>query len=103
MVLIDSYLGNNLRRGGPEQVCDKLQLVHDIPTREQRLAQEDLSKDAAYAPDINGWRVLSKEGPTQLRCSVPPRCYIVCPKDGGWHVIEGGPSQAKVTDLELAV
>lgn len=74
-----------------------------IPAREQGLAQQDLGKDAAYAPDVNGWRVLGKEGPTQLRGPVPPCRDVVRPEDGGWHVVEGWPCQAEVTHLQLAV
>ena len=83
-----AYLGHDLRGGGAQQICDELQLVHHVPPREQGLAKQNLSKDAAYAPDVNGWRVLGKERATQLRRSVPPGCYIVCPEDSGWHVIE---------------
>ena len=83
-----AYLSHNLWGRGAEQVCDQLQLMHHIPAREQRLSQQDFSKDAANAPDVNCRRVLGKEGSTQLRCSVPSGRYIVCPEDGGWHVIE---------------
>ena len=35
--------------------------------------------------------------------SSPSCCDVVSPEDGGGHVVEGRASQAKVTDLELAV
>ena len=97
------HLSHYLGRWSAQQVCDELQLVNHIPAWEERLAKQDLSKDAAYAPNVNGWRVLCKEGTTQLWRSVPPSGHIVCPEDGGRHVIEGRPGQAKVTDLELAI
>lgn len=62
--------------------------MYHIPAWEQGLAQQDLCKDAANAPDVNGWRVLCEEGTTQLWCPVPPCCYVVCPEDCGWHVVE---------------
>ena len=130
--------------------------MHHIPAWEERLAEQDLGKDAANGPDVNGRRVLCKEGPTELWSPVPsmtsirlptaffhsqhfaiqsppkktgaypasastagtdieinkqiyragssPSCGdIVCPEDGGGHVVEGWARQAKVTDLELAV
>ena len=102
-MLHEPDLGYDLRRGCAKQVCDQLQLVHHIPAWEQRLPQQDLSKDAAYAPDVNGRAVLGKEGAAQLGGAIPARGHIVCPEDGGRHVIEGRPCQAKVADFELAV
>ena len=100
---MESHLGNNLRRGCAQEVCDELQLVDHIPAGKQGLAQQDLSKDAAYAPDVDGWRVLGKEGSAQLGSSVPAGCHIVRPEDGGWHVVEGRPGQAEIAHLQLAV
>ena len=77
--------------------------MHHIPARKQGLAQQNSGKDAAYAPDVNGGRVLGEEGSTQLRGPVPPRRNVVRPEDGGWHVVEGWPCQTKVTHLQLAV
>ena len=77
--------------------------MHHISARKQRLPKQDLSKDASYAPDVNGRGVFGKEGATKLGGTVPPRGHIVCPEDGGWHVVEGGPCKTKVTDFELAV
>ena len=56
-----AYLGHDLRGGGAQQICDKLQLVHHIPPGEQGLAKQNLSKDAAYAPDV------SLKAPTQAK------------------------------------
>ena len=96
-------LCNNLWRWRAKEVSDELQLIDNIPAREQGLAKQDLCKDAANAPDIDGWGVLGEERATQLRCSIPPRGHIVCPEDGGWHVIERRSGKAKIADLQLAV
>ena len=32
-----------------------------------------------------------------------PGSHIVCPEDGGWHVIEGRPCQPKIADLQFAI
>ena len=77
--------------------------MHHIPARKQGLAKQDLCKDAPDAPDVDGWGVLGEEGTTELGGSIPARRHIVCPEDCSWHVIEGGPGKAKVTDFELAV
>ena len=48
-------------------------------------------------------RVVRLSGAPVLALSLPSCCNIVCPEDGGWHVVEGWARQSEVTHLELAV
>jgi hypothetical protein len=48
-----------------------------IFAREQRLATQHLSKDAAHTPYVNSLRVLL-ECQHDLRCAVPPSSDIFC-------------------------
>ena len=66
-----SHLGHHLGRRRPQQVGDQLQLVHYVPAREQRPPQQDLRKDAANAPDVDGRAVLCEEASAQLWRPVP--------------------------------
>ena len=45
--------------------------MDNIAPGEERLPLEDLCKDAADAPDIDGRRVLCEKGATQLRRPIP--------------------------------
>jgi hypothetical protein len=88
--------------GLPHEIGDELELAHSLASREQGLASQGLSKDAAYAPNVDGVAVAAIEAAAELRRTVPPRCYVVGPVGGGGLTDEGS-CQAKVTDLELAV
>ena len=54
-------------------------------------------------PECDLYRVARLSRAPVLAWSLPSRCDIVCPEDGGWHVVEGWARQSKVTHLELAV
>jgi hypothetical protein len=54
-----------------------LQLLHVVLPREQRRPGKQLSKDAAYAPDVNCFGVLLT-GQHDLWSSVPARNNILC-------------------------
>jgi hypothetical protein len=76
------HLIDDLQGGRAQQVGDELQLVHHIATREQRLAQQHLRKDAANRPDVDCWAVLCKERAAQLRRTVPEsRRAAMCQDD----------------------
>mmetsp|Transcript_2163 Transcript_2163/g.3518 ORF Transcript_2163/g.3518 Transcript_2163/m.3518 type:complete len:303 (-) Transcript_2163:724-1632(-) len=95
---------NCVLSGCPQQVCHELELANRIAPREQRLAQQHLTKDAANAPDINSLAVPAIEATTQLGGTVPAGGHIISPVDRG-HVVfrQEGPCEPKVTDLQLAV
>lgn len=83
-----SHLIDDLWGRRPKEVSDEFQLVHHIPPWKQRFAQKNLGKDAPNAPDVDCRRVLCEERPAQLWGAVPSCGNVVCPEDGGRHIIE---------------
>mmetsp|Transcript_8321 Transcript_8321/g.35290 ORF Transcript_8321/g.35290 Transcript_8321/m.35290 type:complete len:300 (-) Transcript_8321:27-926(-) len=78
--------------------------MHDVLPGEDGLTAQDLGEDAPDAPDVNRRRVLGEERPAQLGRAVPSRGDVIGPENGGRPaVVERGPRQSEVADLELAV
>ncbi len=50
--------------------------MYHIPAWEERLAKQDFGKDAADRPDVDGCRILCKEGPTELWSPVPSMASV---------------------------
>jgi len=87
---------NDVIRRGAEQLRNYRELVDVILSREERLALEHLSKDAASTPNVN-LNVVLLPREHNLRCAVISRRDIA----GHLGVLYAG--KAEITDLEITV
>lgn len=85
-----------------------IELVYVVSSLEDGLASEELGKDTAHGPDIDGRRVVL-ETQHNLRRSIPPRSNVLCHEASSclltscfWVRLESS-GQAKVANLELTV
>lgn len=90
---------------------DLVQLIHIIPSLEDRLPREELSKDAPHAPHIDR-RAIVRKAQHDLRRAVPPRGDVLRHEAlvGRAALLLGGAvgggvaaREAEVADFELAV
>jgi hypothetical protein len=83
--------------GGADHADDELELVDVVLARKQRLARQELRKDAPHGPHVDGGRVLLL-GEQQLGGPVPPRDHVLRHE----ALLAAGARQAEVADLEVA-